>query len=431
MTGRTLRIAATLPALLALAAAPPPREDKPPLPTVERALAQAGRKLVNYLQDKRYKNVGVLAFQVEGSRAVTLGLRLSRQVELALLLRNNPSNPLGVLRDASAVARATPRTDYRNKYGRLKLFSLRYPLAWGDAAVEADAFLTGRAVIAGDLETIAISFDVFDARDARLTPLPEDLTLQARMDADKLGEIGESYLVTGDADGEPAERERKLHRLAIRSARAARQARRDHPMFAASPVTLQILYDGKEPPMESRDGQVFVPPPASGQTVELVLTRDGSREPYGCVLKVDGVSTLDKEPLPDLECRLRLLRHGDAARVASPPLTARPGAGDEPALYAGPAGTISLTVYRLRRGDPALPDVDDRDGDRETVLQMARYPAGTFESPEALRAAFDAWFNTSRSAGGMILRGSLAGNKHFPAEAVPVQGLTVHVAARR
>src|SRR5262245_35477106 len=233
-----------LAALLALGAAPPPRGDVQPLPTVARSLAQVSRKLVTHLQARGYSNVGVLAFQVHGSDAGTLGLRLARQTELALVLRNPPTKPLGVLRDASAVARATPRTDYRGQYGRFKLFSLRYPLAWGETRVEADAFLTGRAVVAENRESLTIAFDLVDGKRARLTPLPEELSIQARLDAGKLGELGEQFVLTTEGEGEPAERERKLHDLAVRSARAPRRE-----LTTSSPVRLQVWYDGKEVPL--------------------------------------------------------------------------------------------------------------------------------------------------------------------------------------
>jgi hypothetical protein len=71
-----------------------------------------------------------------------------------------------------------------------------------------------------------------------------------------------------------------------------------------------VRYNGKKVPLELKNGKAFVPEPQEGQTVELGLKQDGSKNRYGVVLKVNGENTLEKERLPDLTCHKWVLDPG-------------------------------------------------------------------------------------------------------------------------
>jgi hypothetical protein len=64
----------------------------------------------------------------------------ARRLELALILANNPRTPAGILGSASDIARTIDGGSHLSKEGRAKLFSGRYPVAWGKDKVQPHAF---------------------------------------------------------------------------------------------------------------------------------------------------------------------------------------------------------------------------------------------------------------------------------------------------
>src|SRR5207248_6660621 len=97
--------------------------------------------LVKHCQQKGYKTVGVLKFlgAKEGGglsdNLGTVNTLLARRLEVALVLANDPRNPIGVIDDASAVAAKTPGANHRTPEGRRILLAAPYKLAWGDPNV--------------------------------------------------------------------------------------------------------------------------------------------------------------------------------------------------------------------------------------------------------------------------------------------------------
>ena len=117
--------------------------------SLERGLLRQAPKLIKHFKDHNYKNVGVLKFLVsrEGTgfsdNVGTLNLLAARRLELALILANDPRTPVGITADASDVARKIVGASHLSKAGREKLFTGKYPLAWGKDVVQPDAFVTG------------------------------------------------------------------------------------------------------------------------------------------------------------------------------------------------------------------------------------------------------------------------------------------------
>src|SRR6476620_770612 len=119
---------------------------------LEGALLDRAKALVKFSQAKGYKTVGVLKFlgtkdgNVFSDNLGTVNALLARRLEVALVLANDPRNPVGIIDDASAVAAKTPGASHVTPQGRsILLDRATYKLAWGDPRVRVrpDAFLTG------------------------------------------------------------------------------------------------------------------------------------------------------------------------------------------------------------------------------------------------------------------------------------------------
>src|SRR5262245_33010669 len=78
---------------------------------LERALVRKAPAVIKKLKEKGYKNVGVLKFLAakEGGKLTdnvgTMNTLLAQRLELALALANSPKEPIGLIENASAVAK--------------------------------------------------------------------------------------------------------------------------------------------------------------------------------------------------------------------------------------------------------------------------------------------------------------------------------------
>ena len=391
-------LAGALPVVLALAA------PAAAAPTLEEALVAHAPAVVKRLQAMGCRNVGVLKFLVtkDGARLSdnvgALNLTLANRLEIALLLADDPKNPLGIIENASAVARRTPGANHLNRQGRLKLFGARYPLAWGKGLVDADAFVTGTALVSKDLRTLTVSLLVFTRQDNKLAPLGDDFTAANR--PDDLSQMGESFVLRGAFDDGAVEtdpvKEKAREEKAIRVAVKVKEREATHPLEEkAPPVTLTTYYDGKAVPIEYRDGRAFLPEPREGQKVVFRLARDATKERYGIVLKVNGENTLYRETLPDVQCRRWIMDPGDGPyqipgfqkdskkteefRVAS----AVESKAHE-INYGADVGTVTLTVFRERKGKPKPPDITE-EGAALAAVTKGALPEGQAKNYNALK----------------------------------------------
>jgi hypothetical protein len=330
--------------------------------SMERGLLKRAPGLIKAFKEKHYKNVGVLKFLVsrEGEafrdNVGTINLLMARQLETSLLLANDVREPLGIIQNASEVARTIEGAGHLSKEGREKLFTGKYPLAWGKEGVSADAFLTGAAEISKDLKRITISLLAFDKYDNKLTPVCDDFVVANA--ANRLGEMGESFVLRDISRGAFDEGE------VMQEAVKVHDKTNNHPAaLAGTPVTLEVYYDNKKIPLEFRNGKAYIPEPNEGQSVHFRLSRDGSQERFAVVLKVNGENTLDKQRMPDFECSKWVLApkggpweiHGyqigsevrERFRVAS---IAESKARE--VNYGSDVGTITMTVFREQRTRP-------------------------------------------------------------------------------
>jgi len=292
---------------------------------LEKQLLKQAPQIMEQLRLRGYKNVGVLKFRVKkGNEASSdqvgsLNLRLTKKLELAMVVANNARDPLGLIGDASKVAAEIPGASHLSKEGREKLFSREYPLAWGDEEVVPDAFLTGVALISSDLRTMTVGILGFDQTTDSLFPLAK---FEAKPDLEDLLDSGESFTVRGVFDNgslsmTQEERKDKATEEALTTSLTVKQesegqsssfASKKHPLNSTdAPIALEIRYDNQIQDIEFRDGAAFVPEPQEGQDVMLVVRRKANDKRLGLVLKVNGENTLGRGTVADAQAKTWVL----------------------------------------------------------------------------------------------------------------------------
>ncbi len=408
--------------------------------TLDRELLAQAPRVLRYLRDHGHRGVGVLKFRVRKGDAApsdsvgSLNLNLASRLEMALVLANDAKDPLGIARNASAVAAGIPGANHLSREGREALFTGRYPPAWGDADVVPDAFLTGVVAFSTDLRQVSVGVVAFDRKGG---PLDKVVQFTATTDAPLLSEAGEGFVLSrGLFDGGRAE----LTQAAIGLAAKVNTGQAPNPVRdPAAPVALEIRYDGKPVPFEFKGGKARVPEPAEGQKVTFVLRRtaDDAAGRLAVVLSVNGENTLFKERLTPLQSQKWVLEPG------APPITVRgyqTAAGSAEAFrvlsgaqsakdvikYGPDSGTIGLDVFRERKSPPPAPTLDDESED------LAALSRGTFPKDRPANLwALKSQLRVVPATGprGLIVQGQKvdAATKHveFQADPTPVMSATI------
>lgn len=418
--------------VLALALAPPTPGRADPL---DRQLLRHAPEILQYCQRKGYKNVGVLKFRVQkGQSALTdnvgpLNLDMAKQLELALVLANRVHEPVGIVHDASTVAATIAGANHTIAEGRPPLFTRHYPLAWGSEQVIPDAFLTGVVLVSDDLKRLSIGIVAFDRRQS----IESVVEFDADVDPFDLIDSGESFLVRGALDDD----EQQLAQV-VKSASRVNSRLQRHPLQdPGAPVALEIRYDNIPVPVEIRGGQAFVREPREGQQVSFLLKRKPpDRTRYALVLKVNGMNTLYKERLPELECTKWVLEPNlNEIKVVGFQLTdkqverfkvlSRAASKQREMDYGADVGTISLVVFREGSLSPPRPDdlLDDA-ADDLAVLSRERFPRGTPSNLSALQNQL-----RGDAVRGLIAEGEVIGGGTikavFTAHPIPVMSATI------
>jgi hypothetical protein len=430
-----------LAAALVLGNSGPARLHAAEPPALEEALFRQAPKVIARLQERGYANIGVLKFLVtKDDRAFndnvgTLNQSLARRLELALLLVNDPRRPVGIVANASAVAQRTPGANHLTRAGRDKLFAARYPLAWGRQEVSPDAFLTGTAAVSKDLRTLTVSLLAFDRKNNKLEQLLDDFT--ASNLPSRLSEMGESFVLRGGADGGEVKLvpEQQRQEQSLQQAARVREQKATHPAVdRAAPVTLEVRYDGRPVAYEVRDGRALIPEPREGQQVEMVLRRDGGKERYGCVLKVNGENTLYRQKVPDLECLRWVLDPGDGPirirgyqsdgkTVAKFRVLSVAESKERAINYGDDVGTITLTVFRELREETKAPDLSE-DVAEVAAVGRAELPQKQSANYHALKARLLQDANRGLLGEGEKESGTVR-HVEFTPDPIPVMSLTI------
>jgi hypothetical protein len=412
---------------------------------IELATVQTMTPVLNHIQLKGYKNVGVLKFLVrrEGEREYrdnvgAMNLTLAKQFEVALIMCQTVATRVGVVENASAVAATIPGADHRSPEGCGRLFDARYPLAWGKEKVQVDAFLTGLVDVSRNLRQLQIQVEMIDRQTRRSEIIRKTV---ARNSPSRLSEMGESFGVRGAFDGGTVtvvgrEQDRPVaDGAAFQSAALAAGNQAKHPLQFPQPVELEIRYDGQPVTIEFRDGKAFVAEPKEGQRVELALSHRGKDERFAIVLKVNGVNTLFKQRQPDFHCDKWVLPRGsrplivggfqlDQGRRESFRVASKAESQSRALDYGDDVGMITMTVFAERRARPDAPGLST-DVIQATTLQQARLPENR-DSYEALRSALDAMNSGPR---GLVVEGERTEFKTqtvaFDADPTPVLSVAV------
>jgi hypothetical protein len=431
---------------------------------LEGALLDRAKGLIKHCQQNKYQTVGVLKFlaakEGEGrsddpfsDNLGTINTLLARRLEVALVLANDPRNPIGIIDDASAVAAKTPGANHRTPAGRKVLLAGHYKLAWGDskALVKPDAFLTGFVHVSKDLKTLRVSFCYFDkANKLESVPGVPDAVIANRAAA--LVELGESFTVRGAFDDGKVEAKAKpkakndppketakngppadlpKDKDVIQQAKDVRDQAARHPAEDPNaPVKLTVLYDGKPVKVEVRGGKAFVQEPTAGQRVEFVIAKDAGAQKFGVVLKVNGESTLDKQRIPDAKCRMWILTDpGESVTVRGYQLgvdrtetfrvLSAPESKAREINYGADVGRLTLTVFP--EGKAPAPDLAEDAAEKNAVAAAELPPSKNFD---ALKAKLLEDANR-----GLIVEGAQVEGKvqvvNFTPAATPVMTLTV------
>lgn len=432
---------------------------------LESALLDRAKGLITHAQKEKYAAVGVLKFHAakDGAKPSdnlgTVNTLLARRLEVALVLANDPRNPVGVIEDATTTAAANGRANHLTPDGRAALLAADYKPAWGDpkARVNPSAFFTGLVGVSQDLKTLTVSFFYFDRTTNGLKPVPgvPDAVVDNRAAA--LVELGESFTLRGAFDGgkvqgkkgevkkddakkaevkkadPPADLPKDKDQAAVTTAVEVRDQAGQHPAEDPNaPVKLTVLYDGKPVAVEVKGGKAFVPEPATAQKVEFVLTKDSLAKRYGVVLKVNGENTLDKQRLPDAKCRMWVLTKPNEVagiggyalgtdRIETFRVLSAPESKAREVNYGADVGTLTLTVFP--EGAEAVPDLAENAAEKSAVAK-AELPAEPSKSFDALKAKLLQDANRGLIAEGTTVAGDVKVVAFTPA-AAPVMTLTV------
>lgn len=287
---------ASLIALALLAAAAPARADN-----IDEELIQRARTVMKDLQDRQYKNVGVLKFRVKKGphepsfNVGLLNANMASRLETALVLVNNDKNPLGITRDASQFAAAQdPKLSYLNPKDWGKFFDQAFPLAWGKDKVKVDAFLTGQVKINPTTHKTTVIIESFDRKAEELR---EVVNFTVPTDRSILADTGESFsLVMRDLAKKRGE---ELEEEAVRDSEDRDKGKKvaDNRDAIENLLDVEIYYDDKRSEVtedKTVKGEKRVAEPREGQKVHFVL-RNRTNERIGVVLRINGVNTLHKE----------------------------------------------------------------------------------------------------------------------------------------
>ena len=406
--------------------------------TLDAALLKQAPRVLGYLKEHGVRNVGVLKFRVKkgeepvSDRVGTLNLDLAARLEIALVLATDIKAPVGIIHDASAVAAKTPGANHLTEAGRRALFQARYPLAWGQEQVKPDAFLSGVALISPDLKTVTVSIQSFGPDGGKPREVAQ---FTATTDPPTLTAAGESFVLTrGLFDGGQV----KLTKV-VETALKVKTGQTANPVQSPeAPVALEVLYDGRRVPLETRGGQTLVREPREGEKVTLVLRKtESTPDRYGVVLLVNGESTLYRERLSPLNCQKWILSPQDRVITVQGFQT---GEGQAEAFrvlsqsesaknvmnYGSDVGTISLIVFREAKGGGEAIALEEEAEDVAAVSRGA-FPAKPPLNLAALR------FQLRQGAGepsrGLIVQGEQIGaairRVEFRPDPTPVMAATI------
>ncbi|MEQ9408157.1 MAG: hypothetical protein RIK87_10550 [Fuerstiella sp.] len=427
----SVRSCSRLTAVILLAAGLVPSES--PGATIHRQLQRHVPAIVDYLNSRDLKTVGVLKFRVRKPGQKTsdsvgpLNSLMADRLEVGLILANpfDPDHQLKIIRDASAQAARIPGANHVSSAGRATFFGPKFKLAWGDERVTADAFLTGVVQVHDDNRHVTVGILCFDKAGGTLEKACE--VFEAELDAASLGEIGESFVLRGAFDGgttiqTAAEQDRLKQQQVLKQAAEVKQQLTAFPLKDASaPVRLEIFYDGQPVTVETRDGRAFVAEPQEDQRVELALVRtDQATGRLGVVLKVNGENTLYRQTIRDIDCSKWILSEEHTRTVVKGYQMPNSNTAEEFTVlstresasravnYGRHVGQIQVTVFReedLSSANDLPPSLLDEDEEDLAAMLRGTQPSEQPKNLGALKTQIRTADRDGTQTRGLIVQG--------------------------
>ena len=410
--------------------------------------------IISFLNEKNLKNVGVLKFRVRkaGEQEVSdsvgpINSLLADRLELGLILANpfDESKQLRIIEGASDQVAKIAGANHLEDEGRKKLFGHEYSVAWGDEVVKPDAFITGGVVINDDNVSarVVLLYVSKDGGDAQQL----GRVFSAQLDAQSLSESGQSFTLRGIFDhgktstSFKAAQKEKQEAVRTQVTKVIRQ-KANFPLFdAASPMRLEIQYDGQNVPIEIRDGEAFVREPREGQNVELVLIRNSSTKGrLGVVLKVNGENTLYRSTVRDFDGpkwifsphHKKSIVKGyqiDQNRIEKFKILSDQESKRRAMNYGRNVGQIQLTVFPELTGlDPSEFILDEEEEDLVAMFRGA-HPKSQPKNLGALKHQIRLAGKNGSQTRGLIVGGENAANKinivQFKPDPTPLMSVTI------
>jgi hypothetical protein len=286
---------------------------------IDDELKATATDLVKTLKEKGFKTVGVLKFLVKKGKgpldggAGALNTNMAERIENAII-HGDEAGALAVTEDATTeAAKANPKFSIRSVEARKALFAHKYPLRWGTEKATPDVFVTGTVDLAADMRTATVELGYFDK-----TGVTHDLkSFKVKTDRSILADSGQSFVVSQRSL--KGKNKRALSELDDAAADSAAQADKGTGLTQqlakdgeAPPLKFEVLYNGGSQaitPDPNSQGEYRVDSPRQGQVVTFNLTNT-TQGKIGVVVKVNGISTIDRETGEDPACTKWVLEPG-------------------------------------------------------------------------------------------------------------------------
>ncbi len=451
---RNINILRTTIALLSIFAATSLLSGKTQADTIHQGIQKKIPEIIDYLNKHQLKTVGVLKFRVNKpgqkttSSAGPVNSLLADRLEVGLILANpfDEDRQLNIIKDASARAATIDKANHLTEAGRNAFFGPKFKLAWGTKSEVADAFLTGVVQVHADNQRATIGILCFDKNGGKLEKACD--VFEVDLDAEALGELGESFVLRGAFDGGSTQlafkdhQKQKQQQILKAAARVKTQQAKFPLEDSAAPVKLEILYDGHPVAVMMRDGQAFVTEPEEGQKVELVLVRNRSAQGrLGIVLKVNGENTLYRQVVRDIDCTKWILspdhrrtvvkgyqmqnNKAEKFKVLSEAESAKRAMD-----YGRQVGQIQLTVFQEFTGTKPMPTILNEEDQDLIAMLRGVHPSDQPKNLGALKYQLRlAGSKKPETRGGLIVQGEQTANKvrtvKFKADPTPVMSATI------
>ncbi|MFO0930867.1 MAG: hypothetical protein U0736_28195 [Gemmataceae bacterium] len=313
--------------------------------TLDLWLLANSRQVLQFAQNRNWKTVGVLPFQVKrGNRtysytAAPLCHDMTRRLENALIMALDVDAPtrVGILRDAVGTANKNGVGAIRTDRAAFDLlFATNYDLAWNDVGkpVRADAFLTGEVSNDGNRKRTTVVIQAFDRhcfRNNRLAAyevarfsVPTDRLLAADLGynfALKSNLVRSRDVTIGQRDNAILE-EIRLEDEEQRPGRPGQpgqpQQGQGHSPTDTAGIRFELRYDDRlqriKPVAGTQQGSLAteyqVPTAPAKAKITMTLTRVASDpRTLGAVLMVNGRSTWKMQDMEPIRCQKWIYDH--------------------------------------------------------------------------------------------------------------------------